>query len=168
MTLRILSKEAHLYNHGTPVYSRSNMSQILRIPVKTCLKVTGTPRIRSREDYPLTEEMWLERFGSPDYTVVPYNRGTPVYSCENLFEILGIPVKYCLKGTGTPVKNCWNFESRWFEVRSSLCVDSFKRSEVQMFAFGVSFDMTRSYVTWLVHTWYDSFMCDMTRLYVTW
>jgi len=89
MTLRIQSKEAYLYNHGTPVYSRENLSEILRIPVKLCLKVTGTPCIRSKEDYPLTEEMRLKIFGSPDYTVVPYNQGTPVYSREKKFrEIL--------------------------------------------------------------------------------
>ena len=38
--------------------------------------------------------------------------GTPVYSLENWFEILGTPVKTCLKVTGTPVKTCWNFGSR--------------------------------------------------------
>ena len=35
--------------------------------------------------------------------------GTPVYSSENLFEILGTPVKTCLKFTGTPVKTCVKF-----------------------------------------------------------
>ena len=52
------------------------------------------------------KEIRLEIFRSPDYTVFPYNQGTPVYSSRNLFVILGIIVKICLKGTGTPVKNC--------------------------------------------------------------
>jgi len=37
--------------------------------------------------------------------------GTPIYSRENLFEILGTPVKTCLKCMGTPVKP-WHFGSR--------------------------------------------------------
>jgi len=64
---------------------------------------------------PLTEEIRLQifaspdymvKFGSADYTVLPYNQGTPVFFRENVFEISGTPVKTCLKVTGTPVKIC--------------------------------------------------------------
>ena len=61
--------------------------------------------------YPLTEDIWL-KCGSADYTFFPYNQGSPVYSRENLFKILGSPVKTFLKVTGSPVKTCWNFGSR--------------------------------------------------------
>jgi len=65
---------------------------------------------------PLTEEIRLTTFESPDYTVFPYNRGTPIYSHKNWYEILGTPAKTCLKVTGTAVKTCWNFGSRkYFE-----------------------------------------------------
>jgi hypothetical protein len=55
---------------------------------------------------PITEEIRLNIFGFPDYTVSPYNQGTLVYSRENLFEILEAPMKTYLKVTGTPVKPC--------------------------------------------------------------
>jgi len=53
--------------------------------------------VTSKETYPLTEEIRLEIFSSPDYTVSPYHQGTPVSSRENMFEIFGTPVKPCLK-----------------------------------------------------------------------
>ena len=44
---------------------------------------------------PLTEDIRIKIFGFLHHTVLPYNQGTPVYFHENLFEILGIPVKTC-------------------------------------------------------------------------
>jgi len=69
-----------------------------------------------------TEEIRLEIFGSADYTGLPYNQGTPIYSRETLFEILGTPVKTCLEVKGTPTKFCWNFGSRnCTSLISSVC-----------------------------------------------
>ena len=56
------------------------------------------------QSLPLTEEIGLQIFGSPDYTVFPYYQETLIYSREILFEIFWTPVKTCLKTTGTPVK----------------------------------------------------------------
>ena len=61
---------------------------------------------------PLTEELRIEIFGSldlPDFRVDLLNDGDAVYSRENLFRILGTPVKTCLICLGTPVKICWKF-----------------------------------------------------------
>ena len=41
--------------------------------------------------------------------IISWVTGTPVYCSENLYEILGTPVKPCLKVTGTPVKTCLKF-----------------------------------------------------------
>jgi len=57
---------------------------------------------------PLTEEIRLEIFGSPDvddFPITLLSDGDYVYSCENLFEILGTSEETCLICTGTPVKN---------------------------------------------------------------
>jgi len=54
---------------------------------------------------PLTEEIRLKTFGSPDMPVFPatlLNGGDSVYSRENLVEIFGTPYKTCLICTGTP------------------------------------------------------------------
>jgi len=66
---------------------------------------------------PLTEEIRLQIFGSPDLSVFPIDLLSDldrdsVYSREILFEIWGIPVKTCLMCTGTPGKACWIFGSR--------------------------------------------------------
>jgi len=61
---------------------------------------------------PLTEEITLNIFESPDMPVFPaalLSDGDSVYSRKPLFEILETPEKTCLICTGTPVKTCWNF-----------------------------------------------------------
>ena len=50
---------------------------------------------------PLTEEIRLKTCASLDYTVFPYNQGTPVYSQGNLFEILGTPMNAAHGGDQT-------------------------------------------------------------------
>jgi len=57
---------------------------------------------------PLTEEIRLNMFWSPHLSVFLVDILSvrdSVYSRENLFEILGTPMKMCLICTGTPVKN---------------------------------------------------------------
>jgi len=61
---------------------------------------------------PLTEEITLKIFGSPDMPVFPAtlsSAGDSVFSRETLFKILGTPEKTCFTCTGTPVKTCWKF-----------------------------------------------------------
>jgi len=48
----------------------------------------------------------------PVFLIDLLSHGDSVYSRENSFEILGTPVKTCLKCTETLVKTCWNFGSR--------------------------------------------------------
>jgi len=66
-------------------------------------------------------------FESRDLTIFSLDLssdGDSVYTCENLFENWGIPVKRCVRCTGTPVKICWKFwSSELFEVRSPPSVD---------------------------------------------
>jgi len=67
---------------------------------------------RTLSPLPVTEEIRLKMFGSPDFPVVLdslLNDGDSVYSSENLLEILGTPEKTCFICTGTPVKTCWEF-----------------------------------------------------------
>ena len=61
---------------------------------------------------PLTEEIKLKIFGSPDYPVFLdslLSYGDSVYSHGTLLEILGTPEKTYLTCMGTPVKTCWKF-----------------------------------------------------------
>ena len=61
---------------------------------------------------PLTEQIKLNTFGSPDDPVFLdslLSYGDSVYSHGTLFEILGTPEKTCLTCMGTPVKTCWKF-----------------------------------------------------------
>jgi len=71
--------------------------------------------------YPLTEEIRLQMFGSPDLSVFLIDflsDGDSVFPRENLFEIVGIPMKTWLICTGTTVKTCWKFwQSQLFSVR---------------------------------------------------
>jgi len=81
---------------------------------------TSIPSYRYR--LPLTEEIRLQKIGSPDHTGISYNQGTPVYSCENLFENLGTPMKTSLKVMETSVKTCWNLGSRNYFESDLLCL----------------------------------------------
>jgi len=69
---------------------------------------------------PLTEEIRLKIFGIPDLSVFLINLlmdGDFIYSRENLFKFLVIPVKTCLICMGTTVKTRWKFsQSKLFQV----------------------------------------------------
>jgi len=52
--------------------------------------------------------------------IINWVTGTPVYSRENLFDILGNPVKTCLKVTKTPVKTRSNFFGSRIYLKSAL------------------------------------------------
>jgi len=41
------------------------------------------------------------------------------------------------------------------------------RHKSHIYIYIYIYDMTHSYVTWLIHTWHDSFICGMTHSYVT-
>jgi len=53
---------------------------------------------------PLTEEIRLKTFGSPDYTVLPYNLGTPFTPVKHCFNFWGLPWKVVWKLRGLPWK----------------------------------------------------------------
>jgi len=72
----------------------------IRIYVRICIRMYF---------YPLTEELRLEIFGSPDLSIFftdHFSDGDSIYSSEEFVEFLGNPVKSCLICTGTPVKIC--------------------------------------------------------------
>jgi len=61
---------------------------------------------------PLTEEIRLQKFGSPDLSVFLIDLLSDrdsTYSRENACVILGFPVKTCLICMGTPLKDGWKF-----------------------------------------------------------
>jgi len=72
-----------------------------------------------------------------DYTLQLYH-GTPFFFHENLFEIVGTPVKTCLKVTGTLAKICWNFGSRDYFQSNLLrlwflwCICTWNRFHIDM------------------------------------
>jgi len=63
-------------------------------------------------DILITEEIWLQIFGSldyPDFLGFLLSDGDSVYSRENSLKILQTPVQTCLNVTGTHVKTCLTF-----------------------------------------------------------
>ena len=63
-------------------------------------------------DILITEEIWLQIFGSldyPDFLGFLLSDGDSVYSRENSLKILETPVQTCLNVTGTHVKTCLTF-----------------------------------------------------------
>jgi len=101
----------HTHTHTHTQIERKRRAiplQRLQIEIKNCILVSRfVLRLRIFSDaLLLIEEIRLKIFGYQDFTIPHYNQGTPVYTHENLLEILVTPVKTCFNGTGTPVKSC--------------------------------------------------------------
>jgi len=119
--------------------------------------------------------------------------GTPIYSCENFFEIFGIPVKICLTVMGLPSRIVGKFGSRVLKSNMYIGLNTYiglKRITTAKFSNNCSgnylksnvtvlrpWDMPRSQVchdslacvTWLVRMcdMPHSHGCDMTHSCVT-
>jgi len=94
------------------ILSRMHISGIIinMITVITLTIITIVILIIIISMIPLTDEIRLEIFGSPDYPDFLdslLSDGDSVYSSETFFEILGTPEKTYLICMGTPVKSCW-------------------------------------------------------------
>jgi len=79
--------------------------QCKKLPISHSDTLTTVPE-------PLTEEIRLKIFGSPDlpdFGVDILSDRDSVYSPENLFDILGTPEHMFLICTGTLMKICWKF-----------------------------------------------------------
>jgi len=76
--------------------------------------------VTQRNPYPLTEEIRLKIFGSPDLSVFLkdlLSDGDSLYPRDNLFEVLGTPVETCLICMGTLMNVfCKFWQSSLFEV----------------------------------------------------
>jgi len=79
--------------------------------------VVNMYRSRRRLDFKYLD-FQIGQFFCPQFWV----RGTPVYVREKMFANIGIPMKPCLKVTGTSVKTCWNVYGRSYFKSSLLCL----------------------------------------------
>ena len=68
-----------------------------------------------------TRRIWFPHL--PVFLIDLLSDGDSVYSRENSFEVVGIPVKTCLICMGTPGKTCWECRRCWKCTRNHFKCD---------------------------------------------